>query len=218
MIKKVMFSLCISVFSTPFFMANSQDIMLPSPDKTGGKPLMQVLNERQSVRTFTNDNLTMNQLSNLLWAGWGINRPADKKRTAPSSRNVQEIDVFVALPAGLYLYDAESNKLKQIHNRDIRQFCGIQDFVATAPVDLVYVADMGKLGKKEGDEIKDSDLLSSWANTAFIAQNVYLYCASADLGCVIRAMIDRDKLFQEMGLRSNQRIILSQTVGVPVKN
>jgi len=218
MIKKVMFSLCISVFSTPFFMANSQDIMLPSPDKTGGKPLMQVLNERQSVRTFTNDNLTMNQLSNLLWAGWGINRPADKKRTAPSSRNVQEIDVFVAIPSGLYLYDAESNKLKQIHNRDIRQFCGIQDFVATAPVDLVYVADMGKLGKKEGDEIKDSDLLSSWANTAFIAQNVYLYCASADLGCVIRAMIDRDKLFQEMGLRSNQRIILSQTVGVPVKN
>jgi nitroreductase len=218
MIKKVVIGLCISVFSTAFFMANSQDIMLPSPDKTGGKPLMQALNERQSVRTFTNDNLTMNQLSNLLWAGWGINRPADKKRTAPSSRNVQEIDVFVALPTGLYLYDAESNKLKQVHNRDIRQFCGTQDFVATAPVNLVYVADMGKLGKKEGDEIKDSDLLSSWANTAFIAQNVYLYCASADLGCVIRAMIDRDKLFEEMGLKSNQRIILSQTVGVPVKN
>lgn len=199
-------------------MAKSQDIMLPAPDKTGGKPLMQALNERQSVRTFTKDNLTMNQLSDLLWAGWGINRPADKKRTAPSSRNVQEIDVYVALPSGCYLYDAESNMLKQIHNRDIREFCGTQDFVATAPLNLVYVADMAKLGKKEGDEIKDSDLLSSWANTAFIAQNVYLYCASANLGCVIRAMIDRDKLFQEMGLRSNQRIILSQTVGVPVKN
>ena len=119
----------------------------------------------------------MNQLSDLLWAGWGINRPADKKRTAPSSRNVQEIDVYVALSSGLYLYDAESNKLKQIHNRDIREFCGTQDFVATAPLNLVYVADMGKLGKKEGDEIKDSDLLSSWANTAFIAQNIYLYCA-----------------------------------------
>jgi hypothetical protein len=118
----------------------------------------------------------------------------------------------------LYLYDAESNKLRQIHNRDIREFCGTQDFVATALVNLVYVAEMGKLGKKEGDEIKDCDLVSSWANTAFIAQNVYLYCASADLGCVIRAMIQRDKLFQEMGLRSNQQIILSQTVGVPVKN
>jgi hypothetical protein len=106
-----------------------------------------------------------------------------------------------------------------MHNRDIREFCGTQDFVATAPLNLVYVSDMGKLGKKEGDEIKDSDLLSSWANTAFIAQNVYLYCASAaDLGCVIRAMIQKDKLAQEMGLRSNQRIILSQTVGVPVKN
>jgi len=218
MIKKVIVSLCIFAFSTVFFIANSQDIMRPLSDKSGGKPLMQALNERQSVRTFTKDNLTLNQLSDLLWAGWGINRPADKKRTAPSSRNVQEIDVYVALSSGLYLYDAESNKLKQIHNRDIREFCGTQDFVATAPLNLVYVADMGKLGKKEGDEIKDSDLLSSWANTAFIAQNIYLYCASANLGCVIRAMIDRDKLFQEMGLRSNQRIVLSQTVGVPVKD
>jgi hypothetical protein len=76
---------------------------------------------------------------------------------------------------------------------------------------------MGKLDKKEGDEIMDSDLFSSWANTAFIAQNVYLYCASANLGCVIRGMVPKDKLAPEMELRSNQRIILSQTVGVPVK-
>ena len=74
---------------------------------------------------------------------------------------------------------------------------------------------MGKLGKKEGDEIKDSDLLSSYANTAFIAQNIYLYCASADLGCVVRAMVPKEQLISEMGLRSNQRIILAQTVGVP---
>jgi nitroreductase len=212
MIKKISVLICFLGLNSAFFVSNSQDITLPAPDKAGGKPLMQALNERQSVRTFTKENLTLNQLSDLLWAGWGINRPDDKKRTAPSSRNVQEIDVYVALQSGLYLYDAELNKLKQIHNRDIS---GTQDFVAGAPLNLVYVADLGKMGKKEGDVINESDLLSSYANTGFIAQNVYLYCASANLGCVIRAMIPTDKLASEMGLRSNQVIVLSQTVGVP---
>ncbi|MGA1977261.1 MAG: SagB/ThcOx family dehydrogenase [Bacteroidales bacterium] len=200
-----------------FNKADSQDIKLPAPDKTGGKPLMQALNERQSTRSFTKDTLTIRQLSNLLLAGWGINRPDQKKRTAPSARNIQEIDIYVALPSGLYQYDAVSNVLKQIHDRDIRKLCGSQDFVGTAPVNLVYVADMGKTGKKEGDEIKDSDLLWSYANTGFIAQNVYLYCASEDLGCVIRGMVPKDKLAPEMGLRKNQMITLSQTIGIPAK-
>jgi nitroreductase len=215
--KHILLLLGFTILNSIFFMAKSQDIMLPAPDKTGGKPLMQALSDRQSVRTFTKENLALNQLSGLLWAGWGFNRPSEKKRTAPSSRNVQEIDVYVALQSGLYLYDAELNKLKQIHNRDIRSVCGTQDFVGEAPLNLVYVADLGKLGKKEGDVIQESNLLSSYANTGFIAQNVYLYCASENLGCVIRAMIQRDKLAPEMGLRSNQVIILSQTVGIPKK-
>lgn len=205
------------VLNAAFLNVSSQDIVLTAPDKTGGKPLMQALNERQSIRTFTKENLTQQQLSDLLWAGWGINRPGDKKRTAPSSRNVQEIDVYVALSSGLYLYVGESHTLKQINNKDLRKLCGTQDFVGEAPVNLVYVADMGKLGKKEGDEIKEASLLSSWANTGFIAQNVYLYCASSNLGCVIRGMVPEDQLAPEMGLRSNQVIILSQTVGVPKK-
>jgi nitroreductase len=210
------------LFILTFFCGNAilmtisaQNISLPAPDKTGGKPLMQALNERQSTRTFTKDNLTRQQLSDLLWAGWGINRADQKKRTAPSARNVQEIDVYVALPEGLYLYVAETNLLKNINNKDLRKLCGSQDFVADAALNIVYVADMSKLGKKEGEEIKDSDLLSSYANTAFIAQNIYLYCASANLGCVIRGMVPTEQLAPEMGLRTNQKIILSQTVGVP---
>ena len=97
--------LFLNTFLLPISM-QAQDISLPAPDKTGGKPLMQALNERQSIRTFTKDNLTQQQLSDLLWAGWGINRADQKKRTAPSSRNVQEIDVYVALPGGLYIYVA----------------------------------------------------------------------------------------------------------------
>ena len=215
--EKILYGLFTIFLNFLFINVTSQDIILPVPDKTGGKPLMQALSERQSVRTFTKDNLSQEQLSGLLWAGWGINRPADKKRTAPSSRNVQEIDVYVALPSGLYLYVAESHILKQIHNRDIRAVTGTQDFVAGAPLNLIYVADLGKMDKKEGDVIKESDLLSSYANTGFIAQNVYLYCASANLGCVIRGMVPKDKLAPEMGLRSNQVIILSQTIGVPGK-
>lgn len=194
---------------------SAQDIVLPSPARDGGMPLMQALNERHSTRTFTKDNLTLQQLSDLLWSGWGFNREADKKRTAPSSRNIQEIDIYVALAEGLFLYDAENNKLRQIHNRDIRKLTGTQDFVADAPVNLVFVADMAKRDKKEGDEIKDSDLLSSWANTGFIAQNIYLSCASQNLGCVIRGLIPRDQLAPGMELRPNQVIILAQSVGIP---
>jgi SagB-type dehydrogenase family enzyme len=214
---KTAFLISFLMVNSLFFFSGAQDIALPAPDKTGGKPLMQALNERQTTRTFTTEALSARQLSDILWAAWGYNRAADKKRTAPSSRNVQEIDVYVVMASGLYLYDAEAHGLKQIHNRDIRAVCGTQDFVATAPVNLVYVADMGKMNKKEGEEIKEAELLSSYANTGFIAQNVYLCCASLDLGCVIRGLVPRDKLAPEMGLRSNQAIILSQTIGVPVK-
>jgi len=215
--KRILFTFCLAITGAMIFEAYSQDIVLPAPDRKGGKPLMQALNERQTTRTFTKDNLSLQQLSDLLWAGWGINRPDEKKHTAPSSRNIQEIDVYAATADGLYLYQPESHTLKQIHRNDIRAVTGTQDFVGGAPLNIIYVADMGKLGKKEGDEIKEADLLSSYANTAFIGQNVYLYCASANLGCVIRGMVPKDKLAPAMGLRSNQVIILAQTVGVPVK-
>ncbi len=195
-------------------MVKAQDITLPVPAKSGGKPLMDALNERQSGRLFADTDLSLQELSDLLWAAWGINRP-DGHRTAPSSHNRQEMDVYVALKTGLYLYDAANNKLKQIHNRDIRALTGTQDFPATAPVNLVYVADLAKRGLKEGQQITDTDLLSSWANTGFMAQNVYLWCASEGLSTVIRAMVPRDKLAPEMGLRPLQAIILAQTVGSP---
>ncbi|HNW57376.1 MAG TPA: SagB/ThcOx family dehydrogenase [Bacteroidales bacterium] len=194
----------------------AQDIKLPSPDKKGGKPLMQALNERQSMRSFTKDNLSQQQLSDLLWAAWGINRP-DDRRTAPSAMNDQEIDMYVTLPEGLYLYLAKSHSLKLIKKGDLRRLTGTQSFVGSAALNLVYVADLGKSGKSEGEKIDDSDLLLSYANTAFIAQNVYLYCASANLGCIVRGSISKDRLATEMGLRSNQKITLAQTVGVPDK-
>ncbi|HOO99575.1 MAG TPA: SagB/ThcOx family dehydrogenase [Bacteroidales bacterium] len=196
---------------------SSQDIVLPAPDKTGGKPLMQALNERQTSRTFTSDNLSLQQLSDILWAGWGVNRPGQNKRTAPSARDFKEIDVYAAMEGGLYIYVAEEHKLRQIHNRDIRSLCGTQDFVAQAPLNLIFVADLSRIGKKEGDAIRDADLFWSHANTGFIAQNVYLCCASLDLGCVVRGLVPKEKLAPEMQLKPLQVIILSQTIGAKQK-
>ena len=195
--------------------APGQDITLPVPEKTGGKPLMQALNDRHTTRNFAKDDLSPQQISNLLWAGWGINRPEDKKRTAPSAVNWQEIDVYVSMASGLYLYDAEANILKQVHNRDIRKMSGTQSFVGDAPINLVFVADMTRCGKKEGDQIKDSDLFMPYADCAFIGQNIYLFCASENLGCVIRGSIPKEVLGPEMGLGPMQRILLAQTIGLP---
>jgi nitroreductase len=198
-------------------MLKSQDIALPAPSRKGGKPLMEALDARSSAREFSERDLTNQQLSDILWAAWGINREADGKRTAPSSHNRQEMDVYVTLKSGLYIYDAAGNTLKQVHDRDIRALTGTQDFPATAPVNLIYVADLTKRGLKEGQQVTDTDQLSSWANTGFMAQNVYLWCASEGMSCVIRAMVPRNTLAPEMGLRPLLVIILAQTVGFPAE-
>lgn len=195
----------------------AQDIKLPDPDKTGGIPLMQALNARQTTRSFTKDSLSLQQLSELLWAAFGINRPDQGKRTAPSAMNWQEIDIYVTLPGGTYVYVAEQHTLKFINNADLRKATGSQGFVADAALNIVYVADLGKRGFKEGAEVKDQDLFMTYSDAAFIAQNVYLYCASAGLGCVVRGSVPQNNLPKDMGLRSNQRIILAQTVGVAKK-
>ncbi|MDP4172474.1 MAG: SagB/ThcOx family dehydrogenase [Bacteroidota bacterium] len=184
-------------------------IKLPDPDKTGGKPLMQILASRQSSREFSKEPLTAQQLSNLLWSAFGINRTESGKRTAPSARNWQEIDIYVTTADGTYLYDAKTHSLKQILEEDIRALTGKQDYVKDAAINLIYVADMSKLG----DVSEEDKSFYSGADTGFIAENAYLYCTSENLAVVVRAMIDRDKLAKKLNLRSEQRITLGQTIG-----
>jgi SagB-type dehydrogenase family enzyme len=185
-------------------------ISLPRPDTTGGKPLMQVLKERKTSRLFSEKKLPEQIMANMLWAAFGVNR-ADGHRTAPSARNWQEIDIYVAAADGLFLYEAKNHALKRILQDDIRAKTGTQDFVASAPVTLVYVADIAKTGVK-GSE--DQNLYSG-ADCGFIAENVYLYCASEGLAVVVRASIDRGALAAVMKLRPEQKIVLAQTVGYP---
>ena len=188
-------------------------IQLLTPQPGGGSPLMQLLWKRKSSREFSPKPLPVEVLSNLLWAGFGINRP-DAKRTAPSAMNWQDMDIYVILPEGLYLYDAKANQLKLIPAEDLRGLAGIQPFVKEAPVNLIYVSDYAKMGDKTPNETK---ILYSGAHAGFISQNVYLYCASEGLATVVRALIDRPALSKAMKLRPDQKITLAQSVGYPKK-
>jgi SagB-type dehydrogenase family enzyme len=187
----------------------SDVVKLPKPQTESGKPLMQCLKLRQTSRTFSSGDLSQQDMSNLLWAANGINRPESGKRTAPSAMNHQETDIYVITKTAAYLYDAKDHSLKTVLKEDIRTLAGTQDFVKTAPVNLVYVADFAKMGKAS-DEDK---LLYGGADVGFIAQNVYLYCASQGLSVVVRGSVDKKALAAKLKLRPEQRIILAQTVG-----
>jgi SagB-type dehydrogenase family enzyme len=185
-------------------------IHLPQPDTSGGMPLMQALKHRKTSRSFSDRPLPQQVISNLLWAAFGVNRP-DGHRTAPSARNWQEIDVYMTTADGLFRYDAGEHALLLLSSEDLRARAGVQDFVATAPVNLVYVADLKKINAIGGDD----QAMYTGADCGFIAQNVYLYCASEGLAAVVRAMIDRPALAKAMKLLPDQKIILSQTIGYP---
>jgi len=204
----------VTVFLFGFSLASAQDlkpIQLPQPQTEIGKPLMQVFKLRASSRSFDTKPLPLQELSNLLWAAYGINRPDAGKRTAPSAMNWQEYEVFVVLAEAVYTYDAKSNSLEPVIAGDQRALCGVQDFVKTAPLNLVYVADYSKVTRGSEDDKK----LFATVDCGFIAQNVYLYCASQGLAVVVRGMVDREKLSQVLKLKPEQKIILSQTVGYP---
>jgi SagB-type dehydrogenase family enzyme len=195
----------------PGLAQEGETMRLPKPNMKGGKPLMEALKARRTQREYDERQLSPQALSDLLWAAFGVNRPESGKRTAPSAMNMQEIDIYVALPGGLYLFRAGQHELEKISDADIRGATGGQEFVATAPLNLIYVADYSKM-TRGSEAVKD---FYSAADTGFISQNVYLFCASEGLATVVRGSVDRDALADAMGLREDQKIILAQTVGYP---
>lgn len=201
----LLFSLLVSV---TLFAQDFKPLALPAPQITGGKPLMQALKDRHTQRDFSSQKLPPQMLSNLLWAAFGINRP-DGHRTAPSAMNWQEIDIYVALPEGLFLYNAKDNRLDPVLAKDVRAATGTQAFVATA-VNLIYVADASKTGRAGND----ADIYMA-ADAGFIAENVYLFCSSEGLATVVRGSVDRPALAKLMNLKPTQKIILAQSVGYP---
>jgi nitroreductase len=193
---------------------------LPKPQRQGGKPLMQALNERHTNRNIGEEKLAPQTLSNLLWAAFGVNRESNGLRTAPSAMAVREMDIYAFLPEGVYLFDAVAHSLKPVLAGDQRAKTGNQAGVGKAPVSLVYVADLNKYSAGAGPmTVTDAAVQTAWSNAhaGFIAQNVYLYAASEGLACWFRALIDNAGLAKLLNLRPGQKVLYSQGIGYPVK-
>jgi len=188
-----------------------QNLELPAAQKTGGMPLMEALAKRATVRAFDSTDISIQQLSNLLWASFGVNRP-DGRRTAPSANNKQEIEIYVLLRKGSYVYDALNNKLNLITNEDLRSQAADQRF-AEAPVQLIFIADLAKRGGNSEEE----KLRTANIDCGYISQNTYLYCTSEGLVTGARGSFKRDVLILKLNLRPEQRILLAHSVGFPKK-
>jgi nitroreductase len=186
-------------------------VLLPPPARTGGMPLMEALARRHSSREFSARELPSGVLSSLLWAAFGINRTLSHRRTAPSAHDWEEMDVYAAMASGLYRYDAKAHALVSIGHRDLRALTGTQEYVASAPLDLVYVADLSRMKDAPAEDRQ----FYAGPDAGFIAQNVYLFCASEGLATVVRALIERPALAEAMALAPQQQIVLAQSVGYP---
>jgi len=206
----LMLTLLLSQLSV--FSQEPQVIKLPDPQLEKGKPLMQALRDRQSIRSYSSREISLQEMANLLWAANGINRKESGRLTAPTAQNRQEIEVYVSNKEGLFRYDAQQHALLTIHNRDIRALTGTQPYVGTAPVNLVIVADLGKMGDNQQSNLQTANI-----DAGFVSQNIYLYCASENMATVVRGSVDREKLAAEMGLAPNFHIVVAQSVGYPAE-
>ena len=187
-----------------------ETVTLPPAQKTGGMPLMEAFQLRKSQRSFSSKELTSQQLSNLLWAAYGINRP-DGFRTVPAAKNWYEYDIYVLKSDGWFLYEVSKHALLKMGNEDLRVYGGTQDFVKAAPVILVYVADFGRMNDTT-DELRK---FFSAVDVGYISQNVYLWCASEGLATIILGQVDKVKVREVLKLKPNQQVILSQPVAYP---
>ncbi|HEX7643201.1 MAG TPA: SagB/ThcOx family dehydrogenase [Burkholderiaceae bacterium] len=185
-----------------------EPLNLPKPVTEGGMPLFSALKLRRSMRSYSNRPIPLPLLSNLLWAAFGVNRP-DGGRTAPSWHGVMAIDIYLAMANGVWLYDPAAHALLPHMANDIRAQTGTQDFVGSAPLNLVYVAH----GERMADVTQEERRLYASVDAGFIGQNVYLFCASEGLATVFRAAVDTGKLAETMGLPPRQFVTFAQTVG-----
>ena len=191
--------------------AATQSIKLPAPRTDGGLPLMQALVKRRSLRAYSERTLDDQTMADLLWAAFGINRPATADCTAPSWRHSIETDVYARTAGGVFVYEPKAHELRRMLDTDIRGRTGSMVFARSAPVVLVYAADLGRMAKATREE----QVLNAHVDSAIVGQNVYLYCASAGLATVILGSVDRAGLPKRMRLREDQIVTFAQPVGYP---
>jgi SagB-type dehydrogenase family enzyme len=188
---------------------NGGRFILPKPNLSANMTLQKALQNRHTSE-FLDKRLPEQVLANLLWAAFGINRK-DGKRTAPSAKNTQDITIYAAMKSGVYKYVPNSNQLTLVLKEDIRGKVGYQSFLKSAPVVLIYVSDFTKFGKMSDSE----KTFYSAADTAFIGQNVYLYCAGDNLATVIVGWVKRNDIAKILKLNASEKVTLLQPVGYP---
>jgi len=193
-----------------FAAEEAKTVALPPPRSTGGKPLIEALMLRRSTREYSDRPLPQQVMSDLLWAAFGVNRPSGD-RTAPYWRHIMVIDVYASMADGVWLYDPKQHALVPHARDDIRVQTGQQDFVGTAPLNLIYVAH----GERMQDVAPEDRRLYASVDAGFIGQNVYLFCASEGLATVFRGAVDTAKLGRTMQLSKDQFVTFAQTVGYP---
>ena len=184
---------------------------LPKHDVTGGMPLMEALAKRRSQRSFADKPLAPEQMSRLLWAAFGVNRPGEDGRTAPSWRGSKETDIYVATAQNVTRYDPASHGMTEYLKGDIRPQAGRSAFVATAPAVLIYVADLSRMAKAS----REDQRLYAHVDAALIAQNVYLFAASEGLATVMLGNVDKEALTKTLKLPDDQLVTFTQPVGLP---
>ncbi len=183
---------------------------LPAARRSGGMPLMEALAKRATSRAFDAKPLTAQQLADALWAALGVTR-SDGKRTAPTSRDRREMEVYVLRSSGVSRYDASAHRLVPVASGDLRAVQSAQDFVHDAPVTFVYVADLSKMS----DGSRAAKEATASFDTGFVSQNVYLWCVSEGLATGVRSWVDRDVLAKGMKLGPEQWIVAAQSIGWP---
>jgi hypothetical protein len=197
-------------------------ILLPKPETDGGKSVLAALKERKTTRDISSRALPSQVLSNLLWAAFGVNREKGSfgkaGRTAASASNSQEIDLYVALPDGVFLYEAGPHRLAPVVAGDLRARAG-RGAARTAPVSIFYVVDLSRYdtGPAQPDRnIGNPEVQKSYyyVDTGLIAANVYLFAASQGLAAWFHNC-DREGAGREFKLRPDQRVLFAQTVGFP---
>jgi SagB-type dehydrogenase family enzyme len=205
-------TLCLSLIAVvpPLACQEPPTLILPPVDLGRCGLLSDAIQHRRSTREFSDVPLSRQELSNILWCAGGINRPANGLRTVPSAMNRHDIDIYAFLRDGVYRYDAGAHALRLIVAGDFRRFAGTQEFVASAPLNLVYISDFARLSFTDKEEEKIS---MAGVEAGHASQNVYLYGAAAHLGVVVRAYIDKPAVEKLLKLTPGYHIVIAQTVG-----
>ncbi len=209
--KKVTVIVSLFAFAAMLRAEVAGEIKLPKPDLTAGKPFMQCVAERQSLRKFSTKAFDLQTIGEILYAADGVSRK-DGRKTVPTARNAQNQKVYAATADGVYLYDSKAHSLIPVLKGDHRKAFGRQPFHKKAPLVLLFVADMKAVGKTPVEQA-----IYAGNHSGSASQNVYLYAANKNLATVVCGMLDRDALKKLLKLSGDQMVIFSQPVAYPAK-